>query len=119
MADNEDLYPSAARLGRLDKARAPKPPKLDYLQICLQDGRELLYEYRHVGSVMLTKQGDLVIHCTCGNFENITLRGRNLRPLAPLIAHFILAEIREIEHPSFTQLGETVVQEIEIKPIKK
>lgn len=118
MADTEDLYPTATRLGRLDKVRAPKPTKLDYLRIYLQDGRELLYEYRHVGSVMLTKQGELVIHCTCGNFENITLKGRNLRPLAPQIAHFILAEIHENEHPNFTQPDEAVVLEVEIKPIK-
>ena len=119
MARNEDLYPSAAALGRQTAVRPTKPPRQDYLRLCLQDGTELLYEYRHVGSVMLTKQGELVIHCTCGNFESITLRGRNLRQLAPLIGHFTLPEIHEDAHPNYTQPGEAVVLEVEIKPIKK
>ena len=119
MARNEDLYPSATALGRLTAIRQSKPPRQDFLHFCMLDGRELFYEYRYISSIELTIEGDLVIHCNCGSFENITLVGVNLRRIAPQIASFSLSEIREDEHPQYAQPNEAVVLEVEFKRINR
>ncbi|HNX04453.1 MAG TPA: hypothetical protein PKI32_03085 [Opitutales bacterium] len=119
MATNEDLYPSAAALGRLDKARAPKPPKLDCLLLRLKNGEDFYYSYRHIGAVRSTVRGELILLCTCGVIDTITIRGRNLRLIAPAIAHSTLAELDETDVPRFIGQSEVIVSEITIKAVEK
>lgn len=117
MADTEDLYPSAAALGRANRLRpAQKPPRLDFIAFRLRDGTELLYEYKHVSAVMVRSHRELVIQCTCGHYDTITVTGLNLAPLAPQIAHFTLAEITETDLPiPAAANGQALVSEIILK----
>lgn len=119
MADNEDLYPTATRLGRLDKARAPKQPKLDCVRIRFLNGGQLLYKYRFISSVTIGIKGEIVIECTCGHYSAIVLSGRNLEPMAEPLVLSTLAEIKEEDRLEYVKDWTPIVTNVELRPLDK
>ena len=116
MASNEDLYPTAAALGRTARFKGPaKPERLDCLLIHFRDGTDFFYEYRFISSVRLTRSECIVIECTCNHVKTITLKGHNLDLIASAIAHFTLAEIQESDSDKYAEPDKVFVTKVVIE----
>jgi hypothetical protein len=118
MATTEELYPVAAALGRQQERQCQvRPKKLDCIVFHLRDGTDFHYTYRNVSAVAFTSKSELVIYCSCGHIDTITLKGLNLRRIAGAIANASVAELHEAD--ANCAESDVMVTEVRIQPIER
>lgn len=83
-----------------------------------RNGSTASYPYHFVSLVEILGREEVVLHCTCGNVERITIRGRNLSGLGSSLSKQTTAEIRESDRPEYATAGSTVIESVTVtKPV--
>jgi hypothetical protein len=114
MADLTKHYPSASALGTSPSVLAPRSEHRERFDLVFRDGTELSYPYRFVSLIETKSQSEVLLGCTCGHISTITIKGRNLAPLASALTHQTLGRIQENDRADFTESNNTVVEEITV-----
>jgi hypothetical protein len=119
-----NLYSSSSHLGGSQSVHKPSSegsdkntrardqPRRERLLLHFRDGTTASYPYHFLSLVEMRGHEEIILYCTCGSLQRITIKGRNLGEIADALLRQDLERIKEDARPEFLPPDRAVIDKI-------